>query len=248
MLTPEPHLEVPLPPINGGGASCKGQGHIEMDDGTMEPEGKNHNEESFPGRSLPHMEQENNGEIVVGDVPSVSDGKMVSGKEAHGAASRGEGCTKEHSGPVEPETDPLGNLDEEHLPVIRSLPPLVEQLDGETGQKAVVVNRIMMLLTMPNGNLREDMDESVSSNSEGSSQKGMHILAATSGCVMPWLQPDPPQYQPSPPIDPYTSKVPPYTSQVPPYTSPIPKHHHAPPPTITIPLTYIQHPPNSQPL
>ncbi|KAJ3872440.1 hypothetical protein F5051DRAFT_445163 [Lentinula edodes] len=67
-------------------------------------------------------------------------------------------------------------------------------------------------------------------------------------CVMPWLQPDPSQYQPSPPIDPYTSKVPPYTSQVPPYTSPIPKHHHAPPPTVTIPLTYIQHPPNSQPL
>ncbi|KAJ3886379.1 hypothetical protein GG344DRAFT_81767 [Lentinula edodes] len=231
MLAPEPPLEVPLPLIDETGASCEGQGHIQTGDGTMEPEEKNHNEESLPGRSLPSVEQEHNGEIIVGDVPPVSDGKTVSGKEARGAASRIEGGIEKHGGSVEPETDPLGDLNEKHLPVIGSSPPLVEELDGGTGQekkaepetdplgdldekhlpvigsspplveerdgetgqriKTIAVNDILKMIAKPYGNLGEDTEESVSSNSEGSGQKGTHILAATSGSNFHQLSPVP---------------------------------------------------------
>ncbi|KAJ3900075.1 hypothetical protein F5879DRAFT_925734 [Lentinula edodes] len=192
-LAPNAPLGVPLPLIDESGASCEGQGNIQTGDETMEPEGENHNEESLPGRSLPSVEQEHNGEIIVGDLPSVSDGEMVSGQEACGAASTGEARIEKQGGPVKPETDSLGDLDEEHLPVIGNSPPLVEERDGETGQrtKTIAVNNILNMIAESYGDLGEDTDESVSSKSEGSGQEGAHMSAVTSGPNFNHLSPVP---------------------------------------------------------
>ncbi|KAJ3871241.1 hypothetical protein F5051DRAFT_434009, partial [Lentinula edodes] len=70
---------------------------------------------------------------------------------------------------AEPETDPLGDLDEKHLPVIGSSPPLVEERDGETGQriKTIAVNDILKMIAKPYGNLGEDTEESLLPVPEG---------------------------------------------------------------------------------